>query len=133
MSLTSAGFREAKAILAKAFQELEERMEKGDSLRVRDSCEMGWLSAIATIDSLLISHGYEEAKTHIDRRRKLKELILKIHGAAELGTYDRVEARRSVLHNDGFFNSVPTPDEVKKELRKVERLISDLESLTKIA
>ena len=77
MTLASARFREAKETLAKAFQELEEGMEKKDSLRVRGSCEKGWFSAIAAADSLLVGHRYDEAKTHIDRRRKFRELALR--------------------------------------------------------
>jgi hypothetical protein len=48
---------------------------------------------------------------------------------SKLGIYDRVEARRSILHNDGFYGGVLTPEEVEEELKKVEKLIGDVESL----
>jgi len=48
---------------------------------------------------------------------------------SKVGLYDRIEARRSVLHNDGFYSGILTPEETKEELKKVERLIEDIESL----
>ena len=120
---------EAKGILAKAFQELGEGIKKGDSLKVRNSCDKGWLAAVTAIDALLIRHGYEEAKTHVDRRRKLRELGDKLTEVSEMGLYDRIEARRSVLHNDGFYGGILTPEEAEEELKKVERLIEDIRNL----
>ena len=120
---------EAREILAKAFQELAEGVKKGDPLKVRDSCEKGWLATVTAVDALLIKHGYEEAKTHIDRRRKLKELADKLMEISRAGLYDRIEARRSVLHNDGFYSGILTPKETEEELNKVKRLIKDVESL----
>jgi len=66
-------------------------------LKIRDSCEKGWLSTATAVDSLLIEHGSEEARTHVDRRRKLKELANKLTEISRIGLYDRVEAGRSVL------------------------------------
>jgi hypothetical protein len=60
---------------------------------------------------------------------KLRELISKLMEVSKLGIYDRVEARRSILHNDGFYGGVLTPEEVEEELKKVEKLIGDIESL----
>ena len=120
---------EAKGILAKAFQELGEGIKKGDSLKVRNSCNKGWLAAVTAIDALLVRHGYEEAKTHVDRRRKLRELGDKLTEVSEMGLYDRIEARRSVLHNDGFYGGILTPEEAEEELKKVERLIEDIRNL----
>lgn len=121
--------REAREILAKAFKELEEGVKEGDPLKVRDSCEKGWLSTVTAVDSLLIKYGYEEAKTHIDRRRKLKELAHKLTDIPKIGLYDRVEARRSILHNDGFYSGILEPEETEEELNKVKRLIEDIETL----
>ena len=121
---------EAREILSKAFQEFEEGIKEGDTLKIRDSCEKGWLSTVTAVDSLLIKHGYEEAKTHVDRRRKLKELADKLTEISRIGLYDRVEARRSVLHNDGFYSGILEPEETVEELNKVKRLIEDVESLT---
>ena len=120
---------EAKEILAKAFQELAEGVKKGDPLKVRDSCEKGWLASVTAVDALLIKHGYEEAKTHVDRRRKLRELANKITEVSMVGLYDRIEARRSILHNNGFHSGILTPKETEDELKKVEGLIEDVESL----
>jgi len=120
---------EAKGILAKAFQELAEGVKRGDPLKARDSCEKGWLATVTAVDALLIKHGYDEAKTHVDRRRKLRELVNKLMEVSKVGLYDRIEARRSVLHNDGFYSGILTPEETKEELKKVERLIEDIESL----
>jgi len=121
--------REAKGILAKAFQELTEGVKEGDPLRIRDACDKGWLATVTAVDALLVRHGYEEAKTHADRRRKLKELADKLTEVSKVGLYDRIEARRSVLHNDGFYGGILTPKEVKEELNKVEGLIEDIKSL----
>ena len=121
--------REAKEILARAFQELADGVKSGDSLKVRDSCEKGWLTTVEVVDALLIKYGYGETITHMDRRRKLRELASKLAEISKLGIYDRVEARRSVLHNDGFYGGVLTPDEVEEELKKVEKLIGDIENL----
>ena len=120
---------EAKGILEKAFQELAEGVKKGDPLKVRDSCEKGWLATVKAVDALLIKHGYEEARTHVDRRRKLGELADKIAEVSRVGLYDRTEARRSILHNDGFYSGILKPKETEEELKKVERLIKDVESL----
>ncbi|MCC6043936.1 MAG: hypothetical protein LM584_01445, partial [Desulfurococcaceae archaeon] len=94
--------REAKEILARALQELDEGVKSGDLLKVRDSCEKGWLAVVTAVDALLVRYGYEEAKAHPDRRRKLRDLSNKHQEVSILGIYDRVEARRSILHNDGF-------------------------------
>jgi hypothetical protein len=123
---------EARQILAKALQELEEGAKGGDQLKVRDSCEKGWLAAVTAVDALLITHGYEEAKTHADRRRKLRELAEKVSEVSRLGLYDRIEARRSVLHSDGFYGGILTPGEAEEELKKVERLIEDIGGLHKV-
>jgi hypothetical protein len=124
--------REAKEILARALQELDEGVKSGDLLKVRDSCEKGWLAVVTAVDALLVRYGYEEAKTHPDRRRKLRDLSNKHQEVSRLGIYDRVEARRSILHNDGFYGGALAPEEVREELGKVERLIEDIEALISV-
>jgi hypothetical protein len=62
--------QEAREVLLRAFQELENGVKRGDLLRVRDSCEKGWLAVVKAVNALLTKYGYEEAKTHIDRRKK---------------------------------------------------------------
>jgi hypothetical protein len=121
--------REAREILARAFQELAEGAKSNDSLKVRESCEKGWLATVKAVDALLIKYGYGEAKAHADRRRKLRELASKVAAVSRLGIYDRVEARRSVPHGDGFYGEVLTPEEAKEELKKVGELIEDVEGL----
>jgi len=120
---------EARRILSKAFEELREGVKSGDVVRVRDACEKGWLATVKAIDALLLSYGFGEARTHVDRRRKLKDLSKRVHEVAELGIYDRVEARRSTLHSDGFYSGILTREEVEEELRKVEELVEDVEKL----
>ena len=122
---------EARRILSKAFEEFREGVRSGDVVRVRDACEKGWLATIKAIDALLLSYDFGEARTHVDRRRKLKDLSKRIHEIAELGIYDRVEARRSTLHSNGFYSGVLTHDEIEEELRKVEELVEDVERLIK--
>jgi len=122
---------EAKRILSKAFEELREGVKSGDVVRIRDACEKGWLATVKAVDALLLSYGFEEAKTHVDRRRKLRDLSKSVHEVAELGIYDRVEARRSMLHSDGFYSGILTHEEVEEELRKVEELVEDVEKLIK--
>jgi len=122
---------EARRILSKAFEEFREGVKSGDVVRVRDACEKGWLATVKAIDALLLSYGFEEARTHVDRRRKLRDLSRRVHEVAELGIYDRVEARRSTLHSDGFYSGILTHEEVEEELRKVEKLIEDVERLMK--
>jgi len=124
-----SALREAKEILAKAFRELAEGARSGDQLKVRDACEKGWLAAVKAVDALLVRYGYGEAATHADRRRKLRDLASKLAAASRLGIYDRVEARRSVLHSDGLYSGALTPEEAEEELKKVEKLIEDIESL----
>jgi len=122
---------EARRTLSKAFEELREGVKSGDMLRIRDACEKGWLATVKAVDAMLLSYGFEEAKTHVDRRRKLRDLSGKVYEVAELGIYDRVEARRSTLHSDGFYSSILTHEEVEEGLRKVEKLIEDVEKLIK--
>ena len=124
---------EARRVLSRAFEELREGIESRDVLRVRDACEKGWLATVKAVDALLLSYGFEESKTHVDRRRKLRDLSRKVREVAELGIYDRVEARRSTLHSDGFYSGVLTHEEVEEELRKVEKLIEDVEKLIRRA
>ncbi len=124
--------REAKEILARALQELDEGVKSGDLLKVRGSCEKGWLAVVTAVDALLVRYGYEEAKTHPDRRRKLGDLSNKHQEVSILGIYDRVEARRSILHNDGFYGGALAPEEVREELGRVERLIEDIEALISV-
>jgi len=122
---------EARRTLFKAFEELREGVRSGDVLRIRDACEKGWLATVKAVDALLLSYGFEETKTHVDRRRKLRDLSKKVHEVVELGIYDRVEARRSTLHSDGFYSGILTPEEVEEELGKVGKLIEDVEKLVK--
>jgi len=89
------------------------------------------LATVKAVDALLLNYGFEESKTHVDRRRKLRDLSRKVREVAELGIYDRVEARRSTLHSDGFYSGILTHEEVEEELRKVEKLIEDIEKLIK--
>jgi uncharacterized protein (UPF0332 family) len=124
---------EARKMLFKAFEEFREGVKSGDVVRVRDACEKGWLATVKAIDALLLSYGFEEARTHVDRRRKLRDLSKRVHEVAELGIYDRVEARRSTLHSDGFYSGILTHEEVEEELREVEKLIEDVERLIKRA
>ncbi len=121
--------QESKEMLTRAFQELKEGIRKGDPLKSRDSCEKGWLAVVTAVDALFIKHGYDEAKTHVDRRRKLRELSERLVEVSKAGLYDRVEARRSVLHNDGFYSRMLTPEETGEELKEVKRLVEDVESL----
>ena len=122
---------EARRILFKAFEELREGVRSGDVLRIRDACEKGWLATVKAVDALLLSYGFEETKTHVDRRRKLRDLSKKVREVVELGIYDRVEARRSMLHSDGFYSGILTHEEVEEELRRVEKLVEDVEKLIK--
>jgi hypothetical protein len=116
---------EARRILSRAFEELREDVKSGDA------CKKGWLATVKAVDALLLNYGFEEPKTHVDRRRKLRDLSRKVHEVAELGIYDRVETRRSTLHSDGFHSGILTHEEVEEELRKVEKLIEDIEKLIK--
>ena len=122
---------EARKMLSKAFEELREGVKSGDVVRIRDACEKGWLATVKAVDALLLSYGFEEARTHVDRRRKLRDLSRRVREVAELGIYDRVEARRSTLHSDGFYSGILTHEEVEEELRKVEELVEDVEKLIK--
>ena len=56
-----------------------------------------------------------------------RRVLRKVREVTGLGIYDRVEARRGTLHSDGFYSGVLTHDEVEEELRKVEKLIEDVE------
>jgi hypothetical protein len=76
---------EARRILSKAFEELREGVKSGDMLKIRDACEKGWLATVKAVDALLLSYGFEETKTHVDRRRKLRDLSKKVHKVVELG------------------------------------------------
>ena len=126
-----SAFLRARRVLYKAFEELREGVRSGDVLRIRDACEKGWLATVKAVDALLLSYGFEETKTHVDRRRKLRDLSKKVREVVELGIYDRVEARRSMLHSDGFYSGILTHEEVEEELRRVEKLVEDVEKLIK--
>ena len=76
---------EARRVLSRAFEELREGIESEDALRVRDACEKGWLATVKAVDALLLNYGFEEPKTHVDRRRKLGDLSRKVREVAGLG------------------------------------------------
>jgi uncharacterized protein (UPF0332 family) len=120
---------EARKMLFKAFEELREGVKSEDVVRIRDACEKGWLATVKAIDALLLSYGFEEARTHVDRRRKLRDLSRSVREVAELGIYNRVEARRSTLHSNGFYSGILTHEEVEEELRNVEKLVEDVKKL----
>jgi uncharacterized protein (UPF0332 family) len=122
---------EARRILSKAFEELREGAGSGHMMRVRDACERGWLATVKAVDALLLSYGFEEAETHVDGGRRPGDLSRRVREVAELGIYGRVKARRSTLRSDGFYSGVLTHEEVEEELRKVEKLIEDVERLIK--
>ena len=84
---------------------------------------------VKAVDALLARYGYGEVATHADRRGRLRDLAGRHDAVSRLGIYDRVEARRSVLHSDGFYSGALTPEKAEEELRKVEKLIGDVESL----
>jgi len=122
---------ETRRILSRAFEELRDGVKSGDALRVRDACEKSWLATVKAAAAPLLSYGFEESKTHVDRRRKFRDLSKKVRKVAELEIYDRVKARRSTLHSDGLYSGILTHEEVEEELRKVEKLIEDVDKLIK--
>jgi len=120
---------EARSILSRALKELDEGARLNDSLKIRDACEKGWLATVKSVENFLMAKGFKPPETHVKRRRTLRELEKMESKMRVLGILDRVEARRSMLHADGFYSGILSSDEVKEELDKVEKLISDIESL----
>lgn len=121
---------EAKRILERALKELDEGVILNDNLKIRDACEKGWLATVKSVENFLIAKGFKPPETHVERRRALRELEKMESKMKALGILDRVEARRSMLHADGFYSGILNPDEVKEELKKVEELINDIEFLS---
>jgi hypothetical protein len=103
--------------------------DTNDVQRVKAACEKGWQALVEIVDALLLSHGFEAAKDRADRRLKLKILSRRDREVAELGIYDKVEARKSVLYDDCLRDSNASCVEIREELDEVAKLINLVKDL----
>jgi len=121
--------REAREALGAARAELEEASRTGDSVKLRKACEAAWLATVKAVDALLEASGLGAGESHRDRRGKLRKLEVVRPDVAKLGLGDRYMARMGYLHIDGFYEGTLGPEEAGEQIRRVEKLLKDIEGL----
>ena len=126
MSLEDA----AKA-LELAWEEVRKYRRDGEALRLRDSCEKGWLAVVLATDALLEKRGYGRPSSYRERRELLRRLEREEPLAAELGLRDRFGARGYYLHVLGYHEGSLSAEEVEEELEKAGEYLRDVGRLLK--
>jgi hypothetical protein len=70
----------------------------------------------------------EEALSHFERRKALRELEEEVEAVRRLGLRDRYMARYKALH-EAFYEGVADREEVRVELEKARKYVEDVEEL----
>jgi len=118
--------KETEDVYEHALREYEAAAEKGDQVLLRDACEKGWLAMVKATDALFIKKRLEPARSHEERRERLRELARKELEVERKGFYDRLGARGFHLHIQGFYDGMVKPEFVREELQKVGEYIRDI-------
>jgi len=109
-------------------EELEEGVELGDAVRIRDAAEKLW-NAVVSATNALILHMLDVVPASHWERRKLLEKLEERPEVERLGLRDRYGARERYLHQMTFYDGIIDLEMLKIEVEKVRRYISDVERL----
>lgn len=120
---------EARKALKLAFEELEKYRKDREVLRLRNTCEKGWLAVVLATDTLLTGLGYKRPESYSERRRALEDLEAKYPRISELGLRDRFGARGYYLHIQGYHEGMLSDTEVERELVKAKEYVEDIEKI----
>jgi len=121
--------REAKNLLTEAEREFDRALKEKEKILFRDTSEKAWLAVVEATNSLFLTRGITQPKSHWERRRRLDELEEKDLKVRELGLRDRFAARDYYLHQLGFYKGLIDENLMKIELEKVRKYIEDIEKL----
>ena len=120
---------DATKALELAWEELRRYLKDGEALRLRDSCEKGWLAVVLATDALLEKRGYGRPSSYRERRELLRRLEREEPLAAEMGLRDRFGARGYYLHVLGYHEGSLSAEEVEEELEKASEYLRDVRRL----
>lgn len=123
---------EAWRALKASSEECEKYLEKKDSMKLRDACDKGWLSMVLATDHLLTCAGAEKPRGRVERNELLEELEKHVAKVRELGLTDRMWARATRLHAEGYYEGWISEESLEIEIGKVERYLKDAEKLTNV-
>jgi hypothetical protein len=126
MSLLEAAWE----ALREAEEEYKRYLKTEKPMRLRNACEKGWLAMVLATNHLLICAGAEKPQGRMERNKLLEELEKRVAEVKELGLTDRMWARASRLHAEGYYEGWIDKESLKMELEKVKRYLRDVERLT---
>jgi hypothetical protein len=129
--LATSALEEAKKALELANEEL--KSFRGETLKLRDACEKGWLAVLLATDALLAELSFRKPESYAERRILLRELERKMPKAAEISLRDRLGARGYYLHILGYHEGSLREEEAAEELEKAGKYVEDVEKLLKEA
>jgi len=101
-------------------------------MKLRDACDKGWLSMVLATDHLLTCAGAEKPRGRVERNELLEELEKHVAKVRELGLTDRMWARATRLHAEGYYEGWISEESLEIEIGKVERYLKDAEKLTNV-
>ncbi len=117
-------FETAKEILKYAREELEKALRLGDHLLYRNAADKAFLALIVAINEYIRAVEGVVPVSHSERRRILRKI-----GREDLrAIYSDL---MKTLHEEAFYEGVYQPDEVDYAIRKIEKLIDELEEEVK--
>jgi len=101
-------------------------------MKLRDACEKGWLTIVLATDYLLTCAGAEKTKGRVERNELIEALEKHVPEVRELGLADRMWARATRLHAEGFYEGLMGKESLETELEKVQRYTEDVEKVVEI-
>ena len=120
---------EAWKALKEAEQEYRTYLETEESMKLRNACEKGWLSVVLATDYLLTLAGAEKPRGRIERNELLEELERHAPELERLGLTDRMWARATRLHSEGYYEGWISKESLRVELGEVKRYLRDVGKL----
>jgi len=123
---------EAWKALKEAKEEYRRFLETGENMKLRDSCDKGWLSIVLATEHLLECAGAKKPHGRVERNELLEHLEKHVTEVKELGLADRMWARATRLHAEGYYEGWIGRESLEMELNKVERYLRDVEKLENV-
>ena len=120
---------DASSFLKEAETELNKGIQENNSYLIRDSAEKMWNAVIQATNATVLHYLDKAPSSHFERRKMLSILEEKMPEMENLGLRDRYAARERNLHELVFYEGIIDIDEIRRELGKVKRYVSDVVSL----
>jgi len=120
---------DAASFIKEAEAELGRGVQENNSYLIRDSAEKMWNAIIQATNATILYCLDKVPSSHFERRKLLSMLEDKMPEVENLGFRDRYAARERNLHEMVFYEGIIDMDEIRKELEKVKRYVSDVDIL----